>query len=64
VTVTVQVFVPEQAPLQPPKKEFEAAVAVSVTCVFCGKLAEHVEGQLIPAGLLVIVPLPVAVTVN
>jgi phage tail protein X len=43
-----------------------AAVAVSVTCVFCAKLALHVEGQLIPAGLLVTVPAPTAgaVTVN
>jgi hypothetical protein len=30
-----------------------------VTCVFCEKLAEHVPGQLIPAGLLTIVPVPV-----
>ena len=36
------------------------AVAVNVTCVFCGKLAVQVVGQLIPAGLLVIVPVPVA----
>lgn len=39
---------------------------MSVTFVFCGKLALHVDGQLIPAGLLVIVPAPVggAITVN
>ncbi|MGB2603222.1 MAG: hypothetical protein WBC78_06480 [Candidatus Sulfotelmatobacter sp.] len=37
-----------------------------VTFVFWGKLALHVDGQLIPAGLLVIVPAPAggAVTVN
>jgi hypothetical protein len=29
-----------------------------LTWVFCGKLAEHVLGQLIPAGLLVTVPAP------
>jgi hypothetical protein len=41
-------------------------VAVSVTFVFWGKLALHVDGQLIPAGLLVIVPEPVggAITAN
>jgi hypothetical protein len=32
------------------------AAAVNVTLVFCAKLAEHVVGQLIPVGLLVIVP--------
>jgi ABC-type transport system involved in cytochrome c biogenesis permease subunit len=33
-------------------------VSLSVTCVFGGKLAEQVVGQLIPAGLLVTVPVP------
>jgi hypothetical protein len=37
---------------------------VSVTFVFAENCAEHVPGQLIPAGLLVTVPVPVAVTVN
>lgn len=32
---------------------------MSVTAVWSGKTAEHVVGQLIPAGLLVTVPLPV-----
>lgn len=64
---TVQVLlVPEQDPLQPAKDEPLAAAAVSVTEVPEPKLAEQVEPQLIPAGLLVTVPLPVPVllTVN
>jgi hypothetical protein len=39
-------------------------VEVSVTDVPDGKLAVHVEGQFIPAGLLVTVPVPVTVIVN
>ena len=35
-----------------------AGVAVILTCVPCEKLAVQVDGQLIPAGLLVIVPAP------
>src|SRR5207247_4051350 len=59
-TVTVQAPVPEQPPpLQPLKVEPAAAVAVSVTAVPLGKLAEQVAPQLIPAGELVTVPLPV-----
>jgi hypothetical protein len=66
VMVTVHAPVPVQLPPQPPKKKFVPAVSVSVTCVPCAKLAVHVLGQLIPAGLLVIVPAPAAgaVTVN
>src|SRR5207244_4111949 len=59
-TVTVQAPVPEQPPpLQPVKVEPAAALAVSVTPVPLGKLAEQVAPQLIPAGELVTVPLPV-----
>ena len=55
---TVQVTVPEQPPpLQPVKVEPAAAEAVRVTEVL--KLARQVEGQLMPAGALVTVPLPV-----
>jgi hypothetical protein len=55
---TVQVAVPEQPPpLQPVKVEPAAAEAVRVTEVL--KLARQVEGQLMPAGALVTVPLPV-----
>jgi hypothetical protein len=43
-----------------------AGVAVSFTVVFSAKLALHVVGQLIPAGVLVMVPAPEggAVTLN
>ena len=57
--VTLQVVFPVQAPPQPPKPLFVPDVSLKVTCVVCGKLAEHVVGQLIPAGLLVTVPVPV-----
>src|SRR5207245_3427385 len=59
-TVPVQAPVPEHPPpLQPLKVEPAAAVAVSVTAVPLVKLAEQVAPQLIPAGALVTVPLPV-----
>src|SRR5206468_5731564 len=59
-TVTAQAPVPEHpAPLQPLKVEPAAGVAVSVTTVPLAKLAEQVAPQLIPAGALVTVPLPV-----
>jgi hypothetical protein len=52
---------PEQpAPLQPLNLSLlVAGTAVKVTIVFSLKAAEQVEPQLIPAGLLEIVPLPV-----
>ena len=59
VNVTLQVLVPVQAPDQPANVELAFAAAVSVTVVPLGKLALHVAPQLIPAGLLVIVPAPV-----
>ena len=54
-------------PAQPPpdhavKTELVAAFGVRVTFVPAGKLAAHVPGQVIPAGLLVTVPEPVTVT--
>lgn len=55
---------PLHAPPKPPKLEPEPAVAVNVTDVPEGKLALQAEGQLIPAGLLTTVPLPVTETVN
>src|SRR5579871_3960032 len=63
---TVQVlWVPHELmpdPVHPPKPKPAAGVAVSVTCGFPVKLAEQVPGQLIPAGLLVIVPVPAPAT--
>ena len=58
---TVHVLVPVQLPPQPPNVYPLPAVSVRVTCVPCGKLAEHVAGQVIPAGLLATVPVPVGV---
>jgi hypothetical protein len=46
-------------PLQPAKVEPEAGVAVRATTVPLLKLEEQVEPQVIPAGELVTVPLPV-----
>ena len=58
--VTVQVPVPEHPPpVQPLKVEPATGAAVSVTAVPLAKLAEHVAPQLMPAGELVTVPLPV-----
>jgi hypothetical protein len=66
--VTLQVVVPVQAPDQPAKVPPLAGVSVSVTAVLCAKVALHVFvvelpdefelEQLIPAGLLVTVPVP------
>ena len=58
VTVTLQVPVPEQAPLQPENIDPEAAEAVKVTVVPVARLAEHKLPQTIPAGLPSIAPLP------
>jgi len=57
--VTVQVPVPLQAPPHPAKIALADGVAVSVTIVPDLKTALQVEGQLIPAGALVTVPVPV-----
>jgi hypothetical protein len=56
--------VPEHGPDQPKKLEVAAGVAVSVTAVPGLKFAVQVCGQLMPAGVLVIVPLPGPVMVN
>jgi hypothetical protein len=58
VTVTAQVPVPEQAPLQPAKDEPAAGAAVKVRGVPGSTDCEQVAPQLIPAGLLVTVPEP------
>lgn len=64
VIVTVQVPVPPQAPPQPVKSELAPGLAVRVTTVPSAKVAAQVAGQLIPAGELVTVPLPVPAVVT
>ena len=64
VIVSLHALVPVQLPLQPTKELVPVAVAVSETWEFAGKLALHVPGQLIPAGVLITVPEPVNATVN
>jgi hypothetical protein len=65
VTVTMQVPAPVQPPpLQPANVELADAEAVNVTCVPLAKFAEHVVGQVIPAGALVTVPVPVPASVT
>ena len=51
-------------PLQPANVDPEAGVAVSVTIVPVTYASEQSDEQLIPAGLLVTVPLPTRVTVS
>lgn len=53
---------PVQPTLHPVKVIFEDGVSVRVTFVPMRRLALHVPGQLIPAGLLVTVPEPTTVT--
>jgi hypothetical protein len=64
--VTLQLPVPLQAPDQPAKKAPLPAFAVRVTTVPALNEALHVGEQLIPAGLLVTVPVdvPASVTVS
>jgi hypothetical protein len=58
VSVTTQAALPLHAPPQPANVDPTVAVGVSVTAVPLAKLAEQVEGQRIPAGVLVTVPVP------
>jgi hypothetical protein len=59
LSVNVQVeLLPLQLPVHPVKDEFAAAVSVSITWVPFAKLALHAVPQLMPAGLLLIVPPP------
>ena len=64
LSVSVQLPVPEQAPDQPANLEREAAAAVSVIEVPCGRVCAQVEPQLIPAGLEVTVPVPLPAFVS
>src|SRR5580658_3496773 len=57
--VTTQLPTPLHGPPQPSKLQLLAGVAVSVTCVFEAYVALQVDGQLMPGGELVTVPLPV-----
>src|SRR5207253_377890 len=59
VIVTVHAPVPEQSPLQPVKAECASGVAVSVTTVAPSNVAEHVDPQSMPDGLLLTLPTPV-----
>ena|SRR5579871_3716705 len=54
-----QAPLPEQAPDQPAKVELAAGPSLKVTIVPLAKFALHVPGQLMPAGVLVMVPVPV-----
>jgi len=60
--VTLQLPVPEQAPLQPANVDPAPAVSVRVTTVPLLKLALQVLGQLMPLGLLLTEPVPVPAT--
>jgi hypothetical protein len=62
--ICVLAAVPGQLPDQPPKVEPLAGVAVNVTTVFSGNVAEQALPQLIPAGLEVTIPLPVPASVT
>ena len=64
LTVTVHPPAPEQAPLQLAKTEPAAGAAVRVTAVSGVKECEQLAPQLIPAGVLVTVPVPVPLLVT
>jgi hypothetical protein len=65
LNVTTQEPVPlHPPPLQPAKDELAAAAAVRVTTVPGAKLALQVWPQLMPAGLLVTLPLPFRATLR
>jgi hypothetical protein len=63
VSVMLHVL-PVQLPVQSANEKLVAGAAVKVTAVFVAKPAPQVGGQLIPAGLLVTVPIPVSATVS
>jgi hypothetical protein len=62
LSVSVHGSVPKQAPDHPSNDVLAAGVAVSTTVVPGLKDAEHMPGQLIPAGALVTVPIPVPIS--
>jgi hypothetical protein len=57
--VTLQAPVPPHPPAHAPNVELAAGVSVSVTTVPAANVPWHVVPQLMPAGLLVMVPPPV-----
>src|SRR5664279_3270715 len=59
IIVRLHGAVPEQAPVHPVKVELALGIAVNVTDMPIAKLALHVDPQLMPAGALVTVPVPV-----
>ena len=61
VGALLQVLLPPPPPFQPSKVSPVAGVAVNVTTVPSAKLKVQTAPQLIPAGLLVTVPLPLPV---
>jgi hypothetical protein len=62
--VTLQLPVPLHAPDQPVNIEPEAGVAVKVTLLLVVNWLMQVAPQLMPAGVLVIVPVPTFITVK
>lgn len=58
LSVMLQLAVPWQAPVHPPNVAVLPGVAVRVTSVPAANVAEHIEPQLIPAGVLEMMPCP------
>jgi hypothetical protein len=56
--VTLQVLMPLHPPPHPANAEVDPAAALSVTTVPAANVATQLEPQLMPAGLLVMVPTP------
>ena len=61
LTVTVQVPVPLHAPLHPWNIELPVGVAANITCAPQEKLPLQFAVQLMPAGLLVTIPVPLVI---
>ena len=57
--VTLQAPVPMHPPVHPPNVEVDPGASLSVTTVPAVKVYWHTVPQLMPAGLLVRVPVPV-----
>ncbi|KJU86611.1 hypothetical protein MBAV_001195 [Candidatus Magnetobacterium bavaricum] len=53
-----EVVAPWSQPLQEPNVEPAAGLAINVTTVLAGYLAEHLSPQFIPAGVLITIPAP------